>query len=281
MSVTRDTGLGTAYERWAIYALLERWLSPRRPASAMEGPIDGMAGMPGLHLLPLARAGARITVILADPDARERVRVVYRRAGLEDRLELRSQADGARAEVQLVFNAAHRVADWRAHLADAAARAERWLVVFATHPASYGAWARRVLRRLEPGAAPREQFDHESCRPEVMRAALSRHGRIAAEAYVDCPWWPDLFVSPGQSLASATLGRLRGGAREASPSRWDFTAEAFPFAEGTRPPAIARALRRHPGFERAPERLAGVFAHHRAYLVRRPPNGSDAADEVL
>ena len=279
-----DTGLGSAYERWAIYALLERWLGPLHLASAAEGPFDGMAGMPGLHLLPLARRGVSVTVIHPDAEARERVRRVYRSAGLLHRLTLRAE-EGARADAQLVFNAAHQVDDWRRHLAETAARAERWLIVFATHPRSYGVVVRRVLRKLEPGEAAREQFDHESCRPEVMRRALAPLGEIVAEAYVDCPWWPDLFVSPGESLLSASLSRFRGGPRTARPSRWDFPPAAFPFARETRPPIIADALRRHPSFERAPPLVAGWFAHPRASLVRRsarePVNGSGGTDEVL
>lgn len=260
----RDVGLGTLYERWAIYERLRRWGAGA--ASALEGPVDGMAGIPGLHLLDLARSGTRITVVLADAQARERVARAYAAAGLGDRLRLLRELPDERFDLVVGFNFATHVPDWRAHLAQLAARSSRELVVFATHPDSYGAWLRRALRRVEPGPRRSELFDHESCRPSVMRAALERHGRITHEAYVDCPWWPDLFVSAGQTLASASLARFGGGSGSAS-TRFDYEPERFPFASDHLPDPVRRALDRHPGFDRAPSAIAGVFAHHRAYRL--------------
>lgn len=267
---TKDVGLGTAYERWAIYRLLEEWVAAP-PATALEGPLDGMAGMPGLHLLPLARRGTKVTVVLPTSESLNRVRTIYSRAGLEDRLDARVGATvprGDRFELVLGFNFAHETENWRGHLRDLASTATRRLVVFATHPGSYGAWIRRGLRRVEPGGGRPELFDHEACRTAVLRPALERHGRVIAERYVDCPWWPDLFVSAGQTLAGATMSRLRGRSPGGEGgTRFDWGPERFPFARDGTPPTLRRALRRHPGFERAPEPIAGLFAHHRAYLV--------------
>lgn len=263
-----DVGLGTAYERWAIYRRVVRWLGEAPPATALEGPIDGMAGMAGLHLLPLARRGTRVSVVLTDAAARDAVREIYARAGLVERLELLDALPTAPRDLVLGFNFAPHVDDWRAHLAALAARARHHLLVVATHPASYGVLVRRVLRRLERERRA-ELFEHPSCRPEILRAALRAHGEVIDEAYVDCPWWPDLFVSTGETLASATLARLgrRPGPRARSP--FDAGPADFPFAHGELSPALRRALSRHPRFEGASPRVAGVFAHHRAYLVRR------------
>src|SRR4051794_33625311 len=79
----RDVGLGTAYERVAIYDLFDRWSSGLRIESACEGPLDGMAGMPGLHLLGLAHRGIPVTVCLPEEEALARVRAVYRKQGVE------------------------------------------------------------------------------------------------------------------------------------------------------------------------------------------------------
>lgn len=263
--VERDAGLGTLYERWAIQGLLDRWFAG--VPTALEGPVDGMAGMPGLHLLGLAKGGTRVTVVHPDPRARDAVRRVYRSAGCGDRLSLVSELPEAGHDLVLGFNFATHVEDWRAHLAALADRADRWVVVFATHPRSYGAWIRRGLRRLEPGPRRAEQFDHPSCEPRVMREALRRHGVVEAEAYVDCPWWPDLFVSAGQSLASASLSRFGLAGRAGPRATYDFGPEDFPFARPELPPRLARALRRHPGFDRLGGPIAGVFAHHRAFRV--------------
>lgn len=282
-SPPRDVGLGTAYERWAIYRRLTEWLSPA-PNTAAEGPIDGMAGMPGLHLLPLARRGTRVTVISPDPDALGRVARIYERAGLADRLE-RIASDRApverRFEAVVAFNFASEARDWRAHLAAQAAMSSRWLVVFATHPGSYGVAIRRALRRCSGSQRSQrpELFDHEATRPAVMRRALETHGRIVDERFVDCPWWPDLFVSAGQTLLSGAVGR------PARSTPYDWGPDAFPFALRDRPEPLRRALRRHPTFDAAPAAVARWFGHHRAYLVRTdldraPANGSEGGGGV-
>src|SRR5580700_2081845 len=81
-----DLGLGTAYERVAIYKLFDRWAEGRRIETAAEGPLDGMAGIPGLHLMGFAHRGIHATVCLPDDGALARVRAIYRRQGIEERL---------------------------------------------------------------------------------------------------------------------------------------------------------------------------------------------------
>lgn len=263
-----DVGLGTAYERWAVYRRIVRWLGSAPPATALEGPVDGMAGMAGLHLLPLARRGTRVTVVLPDPAARDVVREIYARAGLGERLELLDALPSEPRDVVLGFNFAPAVDDWHGHLASLAARARTHLLIVATHPASYGVLLRRALRRLERERRP-ELFEHPASRPEVLRAALRVHGELIDEAFVDCPWWPDLFVSAGETLRGATLARLGRPAGRHVPSPFDVGPADFPFAHDDVSPALRRALSRHPRFEDASPRLAALFAHHRAYLVRR------------
>ncbi|MGE3635906.1 MAG: hypothetical protein AB7P00_38725, partial [Sandaracinaceae bacterium] len=263
----RDFGLGTLYERWAIYRLLDRW--GRGATTALEGPIDGMAGMEGLHLMGLCHLGAHVTCVQPDAAARDRVRTAYAAGAISDRLTVREDLPKEAAfDLVLSFNAPPYADDWRGYLGELARRSRRWLIVFVTHPYSYGTWIRRGLRRVEGGLRERELFDHEACRPAVMEAELRRHGTIEAQAFVDCPWWPDLFVRPGQTLLSATWGRL---GRTVSPARsaYTFGPSDFPFARGALEPDLARALARHPGFDGT--RLAGVFAHHRAYRVRVGP----------
>src|ERR1017187_5133425 len=92
-TIDADVGLGTAYERLAVYALLDRWFADAGLRSALEGPVDGMAGMPGLHLIGLARQGTNVTVPLPDTRALEIVRRTYRWLGIEERLTTLCTAD--------------------------------------------------------------------------------------------------------------------------------------------------------------------------------------------
>ena len=282
-----DVGLGTAYERWAVYELLKRWLPPWEIRTALEGPVDGMAGIPGLHLLPAAALGARVTVLVPDREAADTVSSVYRLLGLGERLDARVAATWPKDEsFDLVFsyNALPFVDGWRRYLADAAGHAARLLVVSTTHPASYGVFLRRLMRLVEPHPHPAELFDHEAIRAPILEPALSAFGTIVEDAYVDCPWWPDLFVETGQTLVSGTLGRLPFGKRflrsipSPTPTGKDepflHGPEKFPFFSAElRSEELGPALRRHPALDTAPRPLAALFAHHRIRAVERKAQG--------
>ena len=211
----RDVGLGTAYERWAVYELLKSWLGTLDVSTALEGPVDGMAGIPGLHLLPAAVRGARVTVVVPDAEAAEVVRGVYRTVGVEDRLDARVSDNWPEGtfDVVLTYNALPSVPDWKSHLGEAACHANRQLWVSVTHPASYGVFVRKALRLVQRGPRPMELFDHPSTKPGLLEPELRRYGSIVADAYVDCPWWPDLFVETGETLLTGTLSRLPFGRR--------------------------------------------------------------------
>jgi hypothetical protein len=280
----RDVGLGTAYERWAVYGLLSRWISTREVATALEGPVDGMAGIPGIHLLPLARHGARVTVLVPDAEGAAVVEEIYRTVGVQDRLDVRVSTgwpDGT-FDFVLSYNGLPCVPDWRAYLAQAAARARRLLVVSVSHPASWGVLARKALRLLQPGERLPELFDHTSTKPENLEPELRKYGRIVEDSFVDCPWWPDLFVETGETLLTGTLSRLpfgarfrRGPAGAASPGDrtkpFLYGPDRFPFFGGAGwSEELAPALRRHPNLDGSRFRfLAGLLAHHRIRAVER------------
>ena len=280
----RDVGLGTAYERWAVYELLKKWLAPLGVATALEGPVDGMAGIPGLHLLPAAARGTRVTAIVPDAEGAEVVRGVYRTVGLQERLDVRvgTAWPDETFDLVLTYNALPSVPDWRSYLGEAARHAHRLLLVSVTHPTSYGVFVRRILRLAQPGPKPLELFDHPSTRPRELEPELLRHGRITEDAYVDCPWWPDLFVETGQTLLTGTLSRLPFGSRfkrrpgAATPAASG--AEPFLYGPGRFPllggdgwsDELAPALKRHPNLDGGRfRRLSGLLAHHRVRAVAR------------
>jgi hypothetical protein len=230
--------------------------------------VDGFAGIGGLHLLSLARAGTRVTVAANDARALDAAASAYRRAGLEDRLTL-FQGDGLpdqRFDLVLDFNGLPNVRDWQSHLA-MLCRHGRELALFVTHPASYGALASRLLARLGPESDAPRQFENETTRRRVLEPELRRHGRVVDRAWVDCPWWPDLFVETGTTLAQDLRSRF-GLRRSGGAPRFVYEAPDFPYGQGA-PPELERTLRRHPVFDGSA--LAPLFAHHRAYRVRLAP----------
>ena len=274
-------GLGTSYERWAIYRLLQGWFGSAPPERALEGPLDGFAGMHGLHLLGLARLGTRVTVVLPDAAALAGVAEVYDRAGLADRLTTvhSDRIPPGPHDLVLSFNGLPSADDWRDYANDLAAASGRDLVVSVTHPQSYGVWIRRLLRRWDRGAGnqpPAELFDHESAQPVLTQEQLGRLGRIVTASYLDCPWWPDLFVPIGSTLLEGSWARFTSGklpqaapqsASDPEQATHTYTPRTFPYTDTPCPTALSTALRRHPVLEDR-RALAPIFAHHRAYLVR-------------
>jgi hypothetical protein len=139
---------------------------------------------------------------------------------------------------------------------------------------------RRGLRLLERERRM-ELFDHESSRPRVLESELLRHGRIVERAWVDCPWWPDLFVEAGQTLWSGSLARLlRRQSRQAPPARFCWGPDDYPWGRSDLPAELASALTRHPTFDGAPF-VAPVFAHHRARLLQTRGSTAFAAEDAV
>ncbi|MBK7581971.1 MAG: hypothetical protein IPI67_17410 [Myxococcales bacterium] len=259
-----DVGLGTAYERLAIYRRLELWFGGRVETAA-QSLVDGFAGIGGLHLLPLARTGCRVTVAGGNVRALEAVAAAYAFAGCTKQLTLLHAPRLPEADFDLVidFNGLPNVADWRRHLGELS-RSGRELCVFVSYPFSYGAWLSRGLALLERGPRRPRQYDHECTRERVLLPELRRVGELVDRAFVDCPWWPDLFVDAGTTLAGDLMTRL--GARQRAPRpRFVYPAAEFPYADGA-PRELEATLARHPVFDAA--RVAPFFAHHRAYRVR-------------
>jgi hypothetical protein len=275
---TKDLGLGTAYERVAIYDLFDRWASGLRIESAAEGPVDGMAGIPGLHLLGFAHRGIPVTVTLTEDDALARVRAVYRGHGVEHLLSTyRLAADAIPSgpfDVLVSYNALPYVDDWRAYLGKLFAARARWFFVVVSNPVSYGTYLRRLQRALR-GEDVVDLFDHEATRRSAIEPVLREHGHIVSHDYLDCPWWPDFLLPARKNLAGDVLGKVKGlfGAkREAASSepRFVFGETNYPFFEGQRGyEDTMRSMRPHPVFDRAPEPVARFFGHLHGYLVEK------------
>jgi hypothetical protein len=276
----KDLGLGTAYERVAIYRLFDRWADGRAIRTACEGPIDGMAGMPGLHLLGLAHQGVSATVYCPDDGALARVRALYLGQGVERCLTTRRiDADaipGEEFDVLVSYNALPYVHDWRDHLARLFRARARWFFIVVSNPVSYGTYLRRAQRALR-GEDKVELFDHECTRRALIEPELAQHGRVLAHDYLDCPWWPDFLLPARKNLAGELLGTLRKAAgRNGSSSggdpapRFVFDERSYPFFEGQPGyPETMRSMRLHPTFDRAPEPVARFFGHLHGYLVEK------------
>jgi hypothetical protein len=276
---TKDLGLGTAYERVAIYELFERWRERLSVASACEGPLDGMAGIPGLHLLGYAHRGIDVTVCLTDHEALARVRALYQNQGVLSQLSTRHLAaedvPSGNFDVLVSYNALPYVSDWRGYLGRLFEANARWFFIVVSNPVSYGTYLRRAQRALRRETVT-ELFDCECTRRAVIEPELANHGAIVSHAYLDCPWWPDFVLPARKNLAGDLLGRVRGLGRRPSSTEVNgsppfvFDQEHYPYFDGQVGHAgNLRSIRMHPVFDRAPLPIARFFGHLHGYLVEK------------
>ncbi len=285
--VEHDRGLGTAYERVQFYELVDRWATEYGIESAAEGPYDGMAGVSGVHLAGLARRGIPVVSVVRSNEHAGIARSVYRTAGTKH-VELLVAGCGdavslmPSSDMVLAYHAFEMVDDWRRLLQDLAGKARKILVVTTCNPSNWGVSLLRILGRVR-GVAGLNPPD--AWRADVLAPVLWELGRVREQAYFDCPWWPDLQVSPGQSLVDRgqklLLGRRERLAFTASGSdsqlsaRHVYGAECWPYFRGSAgSDELATALRRHPTFDSAALPIRRVMAHLHAFVVdvrkRRP-----------
>jgi hypothetical protein len=279
--VEHDRGLGTAYERYCFYQLVDRWATQLDVKSALEGPIDGMAGVPGVHCVGLARRGVPVTSAVTTERQAMITRGVYARAGAKADVRVVRAEDAKtlpQADMVIVYHALSFVDDWRAHLSTMASRARKVLIVAVVNPENWGVTAMRWVGKLrgvtgfEPPAAWRK---------ETLAPALAALGRVREHTYFDCPWWPDLpGLSAGQSLTNRAKQLLMMRKADVSFTAKDATtglSDKYVYGVARWPyfgddgwhDELLPALLTHPTFEAASDTVRSRTAHLHAYVVER------------
>jgi len=272
-----DRGLGTTFERFAIY----RWMADadvpsvadRYPIYAvLEGPGDGVAGIPGIHSIPLARRGCKVTVALDDPAEV----VLARRAWA-------AQACLARGDfvcvqgVDLPFPSRCFDLVWnfnrlpfldpRALVAEMARLSRRYVALVAPNRRNYGFPARRLYHHRT--GLPWPYGDTAVMAPVTVRGLLEEAGlRVLEVRWLDVPWWPDILdpvawlkaMIPG---ADRLLPQARGDG-------YCWMVGDLPYFDSVAYSDLHRRMRRLGWMERLwPTLLQMPFAHRFAVLAVR------------
>ena len=281
--IAHDRGLGTAYERWCFYQLLAKWAADYGVESALEGPVDGMAGVRGVHCVGLARSGIRVVAAVLDEGSASVARAVYDRAAPGSGAKvcatsLARVGDLPPCDLVVVYHALPFVDDWREYIATLGGLARKLLVVTTCNPHNWGFSAVSLIGRVRPP---------QVWRTEILAPALWELGRVREHVYFDAPWWPDLPVAPGQSLSDRLRQMLvrRGGARFAPPergavlaSKYVYGPEKWPYFGGAGwTEELEPGLLRHPAFEGARANVVRRMAHLHAFVVDRRPRTPQAA----
>ncbi|MDP9036804.1 MAG: hypothetical protein M3O50_18560 [Myxococcota bacterium] len=260
LPIPDDRGLGVAYERWCFSRLLSRWAAEYRVASAMEGPIDGMNGVRGVHCVGLARAGVRVLSLVEDDGSAHIARAVYARAAPEKSVEVRVADSGRLAELPpcdlvLVYQGARPFEEGHGYLRTMARHARTVLVLVTHNPDHWGLAARRALG---PARAS------ERSTTEALAPVLWDLGRVRDHVYFDAPCWPAWPPARGAS------GRARSPRYVYGPERWPYFGGAGWGDE------LEPALVRRPSFETAGPRVLRRAARLHAFVLDLRPRTPQA-----
>jgi hypothetical protein len=288
--VTHDRGLGTAYERYCFYQRLEQWATEYGVESMLEGPVDGMAGIAGVHGVGLARRGVRVVSAVDTPERARIARAVYDASGstassaLVDVVSPSDLATLPSADLVLAYHALDHVPDWRAYLAALAKHAKKLFVVAVCNPDNWGV---SIIRSVARVRGIRGMEAPEPWQTSILAPVLWDLGRVKDHVFFDCPWWPDLQVSPGQSLFDRakklfTTKRREveftaSGAGSLLAERFVYGPERWPYFGGSGwLDELLPALLRHPCFDGGPPKLVKRAAHLHAFVVDMRPRTPQA-----
>jgi hypothetical protein len=277
-----DRGLGTAYERYCFYQRMESWAARYGVESLLEGPVDGMAGIGGVHGVGYARRGLPVVSAHLSAASAERARDIYSAAAPNATVEfpvlpsVRFISSLPAADMVVCYHAVAFIDDAREFLAALAGRARKVMVVTVCNPGNWGVSLLQGLGRLRGLSIAPPPLWHTS----VLAPMLWELGRVREHVYFDVPWWPDLQVAPGQTLKDRLVrlfGRRETVGFSSDPHsatvarRFVFGPEKWPYFGGEGWfDELLPALLKHPGFDGVSNPLlAHRLAHLHAFVVDR------------
>lgn len=273
---TQDNGLGTTYERWALYRFLERIRRDFSIQSVLEGPGDGITGIAYLNSLGLSRSGVRATLAVTEPQrAAFALRVWSRYALQTHQPDLRVMDPSGNLAIfenhfDLVwnFNVINRHPRPLDLLEQMARASRRYVLVVVPNRKNYGFFLHRLQHR-----ASGEDWDHGPL--ELLAAEPFQHKfaglglQVREVAWVDCPWWPDIVDF--SAMLTSFLPFLDGVAGRLKPeNRLAWPADSLPYYEPEKYPQVHQHMRRLAVIERSRwTPLKQRFAHHVAVLAEK------------
>ena len=269
---TLDIGLGTTYERFALNAWLAQ-LADRYPLrTVLEGPGDGITGIPGLNSLPFGRRGIEVVVVLEGGTAVELARRGWRSQGCVGRVQFLCATDGrfpcAANRFDLVWNF-NRLPffDPQALIAEMARVSRRYVLLFVPSQRNYGFLARRLHHRLTGKPWPYGNTDVMELGKVV--GLLSELGlQVLETVLLDAPWWPDIIDI--SEFVADLLPFLSGLVPQRGPSAYRWDPEHLPYFDPEIYPGVHERIRRLFFIERSRvDWLKRCFAHHFGVLAAK------------
>jgi len=268
-----DLGLGTTFERIAIYGWLESVASRYAIHTVLEGPGDGVAGIPGIHGIPLAQKGCCVTVALDNPAEAALARRAWAAQGRLDQGDFIC-AQGLplplpSGSFDLVWNF-NRLPflDPQLLVAEMARLSRRYVALVVPNRRNYGFPARRLFHART--GLPWPYGNTTVMHPGAVRRLLEQAGLWVLETrWLDVPWWPDI-IDPVAWLKAMIPGASRLLARNQRDGGYRWEPEDLPYFDQAAYADLHRRMRRLSWMERTwPSLLQMPFAHHFAVLAVR------------
>jgi hypothetical protein len=285
-----DRGLGSAYERYALYHLIDSWAEEYGALTMLEGPVDGMAGISGVHGVGLARRGVKVVSAVPTEAHADVARRVYQACDASANAEVivaqeRDVASLPKSDMVICYHALSFVEqDWRSYLAAVGKLATKVLVVAVCNPDNWGVTLMKTIARAQGNwkAGPPEEWKTQTLAPELWKI-----GRVRAHTYFDAPWWPDLpaFDAGADAYAGRSVfDRLKKKLRPAKEpetaklaDRFVFGPERWPYFGGPGfRDELMPALLKHPSFEASSDQIRSRTAHLHAFVVDVRPRTPQA-----
>lgn len=276
-----DRGLGSAYERYCLNQLIDRWAEEYGVETMLEGPVDGMAGIAGVHGTVLARRGIEVVAAVPTEAHAEITRAVYASSNAADHVKVVVAGEGdveslPKSDMVICYHALSFVGDWQAYLEKVGKLAKKVLVVAVCNPDNWGVTLMKTLARVQghKKAGPPDNWYTDKLAPELWKI-----GRVREHTYFDAPWWPDLpaFDRADSYAGRSVVDRLKkmvqrrkGEAKVESKlaDKFVYGADNWPYFGG---PAfrseLMPALLKHPSFEGASPKVRARTAHLHAFVV--------------
>jgi hypothetical protein len=267
-----DTGLGTIYERLAIYSLIERLARELNIQSSLEGPLDGITGINGVNSIALARIGVQATVVLPHLDLIQYAKRFY---AAEDCLSnagfvcSRDLVPDRQFDMVWNFNCLPQLENPEATVEQMARCSRKFLLLFVPNTRNYGFGIHRIYHRWE-----KEPWGHGDVKLMDVKKIAAWLGKMGFKPvrslYVDVPWWPDIHT-PIEEVAASFFPFLKPFIRKSRRLEvYKYGLDNFPYFQKDRREKLLRALSSHPNFECCRLGLLKLFfGHHRGILAER------------
>ena len=192
-----DLGLGTIYERFALYDWLEILLKKYEINSVLEGPGDGLTGIPGLNSLVFGREGVHTIVALGSSRAVSLARRGWRTNAPGANVDFVLTANG-----RLPFKAESFDLVWNFNrlpffplkelLSEMGAVSKNLVLIFVPNRRNYGYWLRRLHHRKTGRPWIYGNIEDWNLR-NVIAVVEDQNLKVLETCYIDAPWWPDII----------------------------------------------------------------------------------------